>query len=215
MKGYEIVRSEYLKRKIRHVVQNGDEQQQIDYFDIRCGLSWDPLSAVVAGEQKYDSRYSRPVHNRGILRVTEELEGSILDLADFFDRLSDAVSLHRISEIYTDVSEEAFVEAFLDWSDRRKFLIDLAQAPYSENPAVGISLIRSWDKDGLLRIDKDTQVYEHLSSLSDDDLENLAGPLNALRFVVSGFSKYPPIRRDVSYGPVGPSYSGDHGWMLG
>ena len=214
MKTYQIESSQQLKGGVRHTIRNGDHLEDVDYFDIRAGLNWDPLSAVIAGEEKYDSHYSRPVHNRGVLRVTEELEGSILNLADFFDRLSDAFSLHRISEIYADTSEEAFVEAFQDWTDRRMARMSLVPAPYSESPAVGISLIRSWDKDGILRIEKETLLYEHLSALSDDDLDNLAGPLNALRFVVGGFSKYPPIRRDLSYRRVGPGYSGKHGWML-
>jgi hypothetical protein len=214
MKTYKIESSQEIKGEIRHAVKIGDRLEDVDYFDVRAGLSWDPPFAVVCGEQKYDSRYSSPAHNRGVLRVTEELEGSILDLAEFFDRLSDAVSLHRISEIYADVTEEAFREAFQDWAYSKRFRMSLVPAPYSESPAVGISLIRSWDKDGLLRIDKDTQVYKHLSSLSDDDLENLAGSLNALRFVLGGFSKYPPIRRDPSLESLGPRYAGKNGWML-
>jgi len=179
------------------------ETEEITYSEVRAGLSWDPLALVIGGK---DDR---------LLRVTAEIEGDPLDLSTFFDKMSDLVSLHIISEVYADTAQEAYHDAFVDWSDRRSEILTLASAPYLNTPQVGLSLIRAWDKDGLLRISKDGQLYEALKALSEDDVEELPGNITALMYLISGFSKSPPVRFDYDHYAEDPGEGGQHGWMLG
>ena len=201
---YEIVESKQSKRSVTHTIKNAaGEPEEIKYFEVRAGLSWDPLALVVGGKDE------------GLIRVTAELEGNPLDLSTFFDKLSDLVSLHIVSEVYADTSREAYHDAFVDWSDRRGTILTLTPAPYLDTPQVGLSLIRAWDKDGLLRISRDGQLYEALKSLSEDDVEELPGNITALMYLVSGFSKNPPVRSDYERYAEDHVGGAQHGWMLG
>lgn len=200
---YDLVESKKLKRSVVHTIRTAaGDSEEITYSEIRAGLSWGPLALVIGGKEGR------------IIRVTAEIEGNPLDLSPFFDKLSDLVSLHRVNEVYADVSQEAYHDAFIDWSDRRSEILTLSPAPYLDTPQVGLSLIRAWDKDGLLRISRDGQLYEALKSLSEEDVEELPGNITALMYLVSGFSKNPPVRFSYSEpSPAGPSEGGELGWM--
>jgi hypothetical protein len=201
---YDLVESKKLKRAVVHTIKNaGGELEEIKYFEIRAGLCWDPLALVVGG------------NDEGIIRVTAEIEGNPLDLSTFFDKLSDLVSLHIISEVYADTAQEAYHDAFVDWSDRRNAGLTLALAPYADTPQVGLSLIRAWDRDGLLRISRDGRLYETLKALSEDDVEELPGNITALMYLISGFSKSPPVRSNYDHYAEDHIGGGQHGWMLG
>jgi hypothetical protein len=201
---YQLIESKQSKRSVVHTIKNAaGETEEITYLELRGGLCWNPLALVVGGK---DGR---------IIRVTAEIEGNPLDLSTFFDKVSDLVSLHIVSEVYADTSQDAYHDAFVDWSDRRSEILTLAPAPYLDTPQVGLSLIRAWDRDGLLRISKDGQLYEALKSLSEDDVEELPGNITALMYLVSGFSKSPPVRSDYERYAEDPGQGGEHGWMLG
>lgn len=212
MESYEIISAEQLKGKIRHTVKNRDKHQEIDYFDVRMGLCWDPPFAIICAEEWFD-RLHRPARGQGLLRVLDELKGSVLDLWEFFDRVSDATTLLLVSDIYTDLTDTAFTEVFQDWSDRRSLHASLVSAPYVDRVEAGLSLVKGWDRAGLLELGSATTAYGELKALTEDGLDDPGGPLTALRYVIGSFQKFPPLRGSLDYSRPDPSGGSPLAWM--
>ena len=71
---------------------------------------------------------------------------------------------------------------------------NLQEAPYSDNFALGISYIRQWINDGLLKLPKDSLAYIQLINFSRKDLDTSDVKerffaINGLRFVIASFHK--------------------------
>ena len=64
------------------------------------------------------------------------------------------------------------------------------EAPFWENPGVGIGILDDWEKQSLLEIPEDTVLFEQMKHIQDIDIANMSErffAVKALCFVVGKF----------------------------
>ena len=77
----------------------------------------------------------------------------------------------------------------------KQIAVGLEEAPWADEPVLGIYHINSWRKKGLLDLPEERLVYKQLGMVTTDIVNQLPQRLpavNALRFVISGFQKDRP-----------------------
>jgi len=205
MNDYLIVESERQGNCIIHKVASGGVNPDIfKWAAIRAGLSWpspnSPGFYILIGEEYLEeSRYGSK--SRGKLQVFAEKNYQSLFLDGLFKALTDDCALYHCGKIYTDLpmEEDDNGEASLyrEYAYLNHIPLGrLEEAPYSDNFALGVSLIKRWQENGLLVLPEDSLVRRELKILTKEDLadkpEIRFPAINALRFVISAFEKFKP-----------------------
>ncbi len=200
MKDYSVVETER-KKIIIHKVDSGGVRPVIyTWSAVRAGLSWptpgSPGFHIVIGEEYRDKTPFGSVH-RGKLKVFAESDHQTIFLDDMFKILTDDCALYHCDKVYTDLSEEHRDEAelFREFSYSGEIRMGtLNEAPYFGNFALGVSLIKRWQDNGLLVLPEKSLVRKELRILTKEDLaetpEIKYPGINALRFAVAAFEKF-------------------------
>ena len=156
--------------------------------------------------------------------LNDVYKGKSKDLRLLLDRLTDDAKMLICDEIYADLTEnrKCFRDFFSDYCQETETRgLYLRQAPWPENFSYGLGLIREWLQKKALKIENDTTLAHQLGKISEDLLEDPAEAevdfyaVNALRYVLGGFQKYPwrePLK-DIDFGDWS-KYPGYYSWIL-
>jgi hypothetical protein len=218
---YQLIKGERLPSgTIKHeILLPGGHPEERQYFDVRIGLTWpgndNPAYAAIVGEAWFDK--NKYASKRGEMCLIGETEYNGLSIHRFLDTLIDAYVAYCVSTIYADLEQEDYKNAFFDYCDSKKITgISIEQAPYAQDFYLGLSQIRDVDNAGNLVIPKTSAVFDEMRRIQRADLQNqpeIKFPrLNALRYIIGGFGKYPPQERIKFNSPL--RYAGQHGWMM-
>lgn len=206
---------------VKHdVIVPGNIEEHYKYFDVRIGLTWpgsdNPAYACIVGEAWFDRNVY--ASDRGTMCLIWEAEYDGLSINRFLDKVTDAYTSYCVSEIYADLDQEDYKSAFYDYCDNHNLSgITLLQAPYADDFYLGLSQIKDLDSAGDISIPKTSEVFDEMRRIQRADLQNhpeINFPrLNALRYVIGGFMKSPPVA-PLMTGP----WMGGHSkqdWMSG
>ena len=219
---YRLVRAEKTKNGIiRHEAIYRGKEDVFRYLSVRIGLVWpgqeNPGFLVVGGMQVEDELSPSL---RGVIRILREEEVKDLSLNVLFDSVTSTYVSMLCDEMYVDQAKEKedFKRRFWDYLDARNLRsINVCDVPFRDH-VLRLSTIKDFQDAGDLLIDRDSPLFHDLQGLSrshlKDDFESKYFRLNALGYLISGFSKYspkPPLRfKD----PVFHGGRGNNGWML-
>ncbi|MBN1841680.1 MAG: hypothetical protein JW883_05285 [Deltaproteobacteria bacterium] len=206
MQEYNVIKTELTQKGIIvHKIAEGDELKTVHYSAVRCGLSWPSTEAsgfyVILAEEYVDqTRFEGQKRPRGKLRFLKEREHPSVFLDKLFVNLTDDCALFHCGTVYSDldVTREKDAEFYREWTYEKKIIHGkaLEEAPYFDNFALGLSLIRRWVSDGLLELPEDSITRKQLKNITKADVDTLpparVHAINALRFVVAAYHKYPP-----------------------
>jgi hypothetical protein len=115
-------------------------------------------------------------------------------------------------EIYADFTDvrRCYQDVFHGYCQESRIRgLYLRQAPWPENFSFGLGIITDWLGKESLEIDGETVLAQQLGKISEDLLEDTAKAevdfytVNALRYVLGAFQKYPwrePLK-DIIYSP--------------
>ena len=198
-------------QSITHKVdQGGGNLRLFKYSSIKGGLSWptatSPAYYCIWGEPFLEhidtSSTTRP---RGRLVLFAEKELASFSLSEFFMKLTDDTSLYLCEDVYADLNEEfsGYKESFRNYSNKEKIKSgSIKQAPYSDNFLLGLSFITDWQKSNLLDLPQNSVLYRQLKNIKSDDLKDSPEckyyAINALRYAIAAFEKYPTSHYNLS-----------------
>jgi hypothetical protein len=200
-------RKAHLTGLIHHEIEG---QEDRTYRTLRAGLVWPNKSApayfCILGQLDRENASKRNP-------IVFLCEGQSKELHPLFDKLTDQAKSLICEEVFTDFTEDrkCFRDSFASYCEETGVRgLYLNQAPWPENFAYGLSLIRDWIAKNSLKIEQDTLLASQLGKISEDLLEDIAKAevdffaVNALRYVLGAFQKYPhrPPMNDIDYGPV-------------
>ena len=219
MEKYQITRCEK-KRVITHHVQTSGGPQKFLYGDVRGGVSW-PTAANAAPSffiiiaQSFDQ-----IDGLGGFVELAEFQSENFSPEKFSNKMTDYCTMYSINEIYCDMSEHktSYVDGFNTFASKIKGNLNLVQAPYAENFSYSVGILRDYWKKGILNFLKGGKLTDQLRSLSESDLneKTLEGTLyavNAARFAISGYHKF-PVYSLSDYQPAGDYHAlGPDAWM--
>ena len=144
----------------------------------------------------------RRENQRGKLILLSEYEApDILFLSAFFTKLTNDVNLLECNTFYTLTREcqgkdhPGYTEKFQEFMYEKGIGVRLEEAPWEDNPGLGLDYINEWMKKGLLQLPEGSLVLNQLRMVVGEKVNQLSETLNAvnaLRFVVCGFEKYKP-----------------------
>ena len=218
MQKYQITRSEK-KRITTHWTTNGKYQ----YGAVRGGVSW-PTSANSAPSffmiigQGFDA-----VDGLGGYVELAEFQSEDVSPERFYSKMTDYATMYGIDEIYCDMAEHksSYVDGFNEFASKIEGHLSLIQSPYAENFSFSVGILRDFWKKGVLEFLKGGKLSDQLRSLSESDLneKTLEGGLfavNAARFVMGSYSKFPMLSLS-NYEPEGDWIDLPPGdaWMAG
>ena len=177
-----------------HAVNALGTRIQIPIWEARCGIAGPTQSHltyyyVILGQRKGVSEIGK----EPILFLAEAKCDSQSAL---FEKLTDDLNRLRCKAVYADrTGDKDFFQ--LVWQQIKPVSVNtrLMPAPFAENVPQGKALILEWLKDESLLIPKsqDTVLRKELMKLSEE-VGNESPVLNAIRFVLAGFVKYPPLK---------------------
>jgi hypothetical protein len=180
------------------------------YRTLRAGLVWPNKSApayfCILGQLDRENAAKRNP-------IVFLCEGQSKEVHLLFDKLTDQAKILICKKVFADFSEgrKCFRDSFASYCEETGVRgLYLNQAPWPENFAYGLSLIRDWIAKNSLEIERGTVLASQLGKISEDLLEDPAKAevdffaVNALRYVLGAFQKYPhrPPMEDIDYGPV-------------
>jgi hypothetical protein len=192
---------------IHHEIEG---QEDRIYRTLRAGLVWPNKSApayfCILGQLDREIAAKRNP-------IVFLCEGQSKELNLLFDKLTDQAKILICEEVYVDLSDDrkCFYDSFTDYCEETGTRgLYLSQAPWPDNFAYGLGLIRDWIAKNSLKIEPGTILASQLGKISEDLLEDTAKAevdffaVNALRYVLGAFQKYPPSppMEDIDYGPV-------------
>lgn len=222
MESYNIIETKKTRDQvIIHEVKTENGIETFKYSGVRAGLNWPtasmPAYYCILGEEWLDIDHDDPEKRRGKLRLFAEYEFSDLSLDPFFARLTDDTALYHCKDISCNMEEAYtdFVEEFNEYAYRKQIKMGaLDQAPYADNFRTGMSRIKNWMDSGIFKAPEKSIIYTQLKMIEKSDLgespETKFHVLNALRFVIAAFQKYPVHHSPPRYtNPMG----GEHSWM--
>ena len=206
------------KRVITHIVKTSGGDVRFKYGDIRAGASFPagggPCCLTVVGQNFCDID--------GLLGFSQlaEIESDDISPDRFFNRMTDYASMYGANTIYCDMSanKETYVSAFHEYQSKVQGNISLIAAPFSENFSFSVGVLRDFYSSGKLTFLKDGKCREQLKGLSTEDLnektlEEKLYAVNAMRFVMSSFLKFPVLSLQ-DYQPAGEWRDmGEDAWM--
>ena len=163
---------------------------------VRMGVSW-PAADVPGAFVTVGRQFAKVDPEEDTLELLAECEFNELSLEKFFSEIVEYYLLYGVGEIYLDMDESA---CFLPWQDFASIpgsrSISYIDAPYKKNPFAGISNVKDSLRRNKLILPQGSKVREQASKLElqdlTDDLSKRFPLVEALRYVVSGFSKDPP-----------------------
>ena len=213
---YDLIKAERSKTAIIHEVGQGPEVVVNRWQSVRAGVSFPdagtPGAFVVIGldvEEPFDTGPDP------LVLIDEGLhEGVGID--SFWQEVTDAVTATLVRPLYLDMTDQPQMLAFYDFIGRRNLSIDFEPAPWPDRFQLGLGGVFDWFKDGRLDLHKDSKTRSELrgieqAAVSGDHPERRFPLTNALRFVLSGFRKFPPVA-PLKIGRGAPYREG--GWML-
>lgn len=179
------------------------------YRTLRVGLSWPentaPAYFCIIGETHRQNEFKR--YPLIFLAEGESVEGfSVLDL------LIDRYKMVLCSGIWADLTEDKriFRDVFHDHCIENEVKgVYLQPAPWPDQFAYGLNLIRNWIEKKSLEVQKDSILARQLGRLPQDLKAYSSNPeqdfyaVNALRYVLGSFQKHPhraDIMKDIDYG---------------
>ena len=202
---YNPVKTELTDRGLTsHTIDGGDGKlKTLHYSAVRAGLTWatseTPAFYVILGEEHVGkTKYQGERPHRGKLKFFKEQEISSLFLDKLFSKLSDDCVLFGCKHVYADLrdSHETDAEFFHSFVyDNEVGSISMQEAPFLENFALRVSLIKRFMNDGrLVDIPKNSIVREQLKRLATSDLEDAECEkrfyaVSALSFSIAAFYK--------------------------
>jgi hypothetical protein len=215
---YKLIRGERFPNGVvkHHIISPGDVEDERKFFDVRMALT-PPAGGnngyfLVGGEAWFDKRLY--AGDRGDICIVYEYDHETISLDSFFHKLTDTYSAYCASEIYMDTETHPdFLDKLHDYIDNHNIQgISIEEAPYVDF-YLGAALIMDAGKKGILDIPTDYLVKSEMDQFTRKDLENAPEVnfprVNALRFLIGGFDKYPPIRVE----PYRPENYHEQGWM--
>jgi hypothetical protein len=190
------------------IIHKHDDGTSKQYLAVRGGLSWPlaidkvrPAYYCIFGEELI-SVAQRRENQRGKLIFLHEYENpDILSLSEFFKDLTDYVKLlecnifYTVTEIFQGKDYRGYTEAFQKFVYDKQSQAHLEEAPWADEPILGMNYIKEWMKKGLLELPEGTLVRDELKKVMEEKVNQLPQTLNAvnaLRFVVCGFQKDKP-----------------------
>ena len=183
--------------RIKCEIAYAGQVDELVFYDIRGAFVWEPVPYfLILGEEAIDELYFDQ-SARGVLRILGEYENSTLSLNDFLNRLTDSLSLHSATIIYSDLRKKEYSDLFYEYQDKLKLNhLSLIGAPFCENFRLGMSITQDWIDQGLVRIPKTSLVWNQLETLHPGDIEN--DPEKRFPFIRRTAEKHPvPL-----FGPV-------------
>ncbi|MFC1580013.1 hypothetical protein ACFL4N_03785 [Thermodesulfobacteriota bacterium] len=212
------VRSERLGIVEHKVLLPGvQEHRTFRYYAVRIGLVWptaeSPGYFLVGGAEVYNEQIT-PCE-RAQVRILEQVEIPELSLGRLFDAVTSAYVAHLCDSIYVDFEVVDYLNGLYDYLDQHKLrTVSVYDAPFKDL-GYRFSVVGDFNDTGDLVLDKDTQLYRDLQGVSRAHLLNNPEVkfyrLNALSYLLAGFSKYTPgpsMFLDPGLGKGAP------GWML-
>lgn len=208
---------------IIHELYGNDERR---YLSVMGGVSWHtaiaPAYYCIWGEEYRKGKIRDLDIEKEQMRLLMLAEGEFTDesLDDLFLAMTDDAVLYYCEDIYANKKKkfEGMASAYGDYQSERNINLGaLWQAPYEKNFMLGLSLIKDWVNKGILKIPENTIIRKEMKSVTEEGLrtspEKRFTAINALRFVVGGFKKYPKYypKQEKTYGYREPVIEG--GWM--
>ena len=219
---YTVIGSERLKNIVKVSYVGGPGGPGIERFtDVRGGLAWSsstsPMFAVVVGELAPDANLA---HNEPIYELLHEKELGGIDLEQKFNAVGDISCLFANCEWWCAFLEkyDAQKESWWDYQGRKPQQGgDIQPAPYENDYRTGLEICKSLLNRNKLLLPKTSVVHAQLANFAEADLAlpDVAQKyfaINALRFCITAFRRYAPIRADnISM----HTQNGEaQGWML-
>ena len=211
------VRSEK-KRIVEHTVllPNQTDYSFFRYYALRIGLVWPTVESpgyfLVGGAEEYDEVIVPA--DRAQVRIIEQHEIPDLALGTLFDAVTSAYVAYLCDAIYVDFEHMDYKLGLFDYLSRNNMrTVSVYDVPYRD-VVYRLGVVGDYNDSGELIVDKDTQLFRDLQGVSRTHLldkpESKYYRLNALSYLLSGFSKYnpkPPALLKMSLG-------GKSDWML-
>jgi hypothetical protein len=205
------------ERVVATVITDGGKKEQKEFSAVRAGLSLATPTAggywvVLGQEYRGGTRFEGQVPEAGKIHFLKEHLSPSMFFPHILDSLSDAAARYLFHDVYLDYDQEEERKteeiSFLnDLLYKRQLAVPLgfSTAPYYKDFFFGISIINNFLERGLLVLADTCLAREQLRNLKKGDLEPGEGEakfeaLNALRFVIASFHKFPPDPR----GPYTP-----------
>lgn len=192
---------------IVHELANGELKE---YRAIRGGISWPlmeenlPGYCCIFGEEWV--RWTE--HGKLILLSECEAPDIRTSLTTFFTKLTDESRLYRCETFYTVTKEfhgedhSGYAEAFQKFTYEKEITAHLEEAPWADNPDLGIYHIQAWMGKGLLELPEGSLVREQLRRVENskvNQVPQMFNAVNALRFVICSFEKYKPTNTNSNW----------------
>ena len=199
MEQYQISSCEKKRIITHHTIVDG-KPIKYQYGDVRAGVSW-PTSAnaapsffVIIG-QNFDTI-------DGLMGYSQLAEFQSDDVSPerFYNRMTDYATMYGIKHIFCDMSEHksSYVDGFNGFASKIEGHLSLVEAPYSENFSFSVGILRDFWKKGVLGFLQGGKCTSQLRSLTEADLsekvlEESLYAVNAARFVMGSFDKFPVL----------------------
>ncbi len=176
---------------------------------IRGGISWSLLSEnmppyyCILGEEWLNiTRFQGNEKVRGRIKLLGEYENDInRPMSSLYERLTDDTTLCHCPTVYgitegdQSYDYKGFPDELKDFIREKGVDLSVQQAPFAENPRIGIDQVMDWNTKGLLDFPEESLLRQQLRSLNPEDTKDFQKRLNAvnaLRFVLCSFWKYRP-----------------------
>ena len=216
---YKLVRAEKVNAGfIKHsAIMPGGQESEYQYQSVRIGLVFptvDNPSYFVVGGMEIDDPYF--ASDRGLVRIIEEVEIADLSLDSLFNAVTDSYTSMLCDQVYMDfAANEDYRMRFWNYLDQHNLRVSLLDVPYKD-VVLRFSLLRDYNDSGCLAIDKSSALFQDLQGVSKENLrdspETKFFRLNALSYLLAGFSKFPPHKPLKFNNRV--DIGGSHGWMV-
>jgi hypothetical protein len=178
-----------------HFEYDGKDDQI--FLDILIGLAWPNKSApayyCIFGQLDRQNEFKK----NPLIFLSE---GQSSDLQELLDKLTDDAKRLLSEGICVDLTGEweCYRDTFGNYCEDLKIRgLYLIQTPWPENFPYGLGLIKDWLKKRALEIERGTILAEQLGKMPENLSEHTTEPevdffaVNALRYVLGTFQKYP------------------------
>lgn len=207
MKDFTILKGTKKKAVILLDVQVASTGAEVwSFYNIVGGFVWEPTPYYIMLGEEVNDRYSAFPDARGVLRVLDEHENEEWSLNGFLSRMTDFLSLTQADTLYSDCGEKNKdrLDLFYQFTDKLHLThLRVIHAPFSESFRLSMSITQDWITEGLLRIPRETLLWNQLEVFNPKELESAPEKrfyrLRALSFAVCGLQKYgKPAVLDIS-----------------
>ena len=201
MSDYRLLKGEKTESGlVRHEALTPGGEGVFRYSSVRIGLVWpgtaNPAFFVVGGMETEDELFFSA---QGVIRIIEEAEFEDLSLNRLFDAVTSSYTSACAEVIYCDFKLEDYRNRFWEYLDRNNLRnVNSMDVPYKD-VILRLSTIKDFNDSGSLLIDKGSLLFQDLQGISrshlKDSPEERFYRLNGLGYLISGFAKFPPVKR--------------------